>query len=227
MGKRALLVGDPGVVLGKQGGKLLALVGAGVADRLGVEDTADFPAPLHDAQGVQQVTRTLGKRRVHNNRLVVGAGREGEEIVVDDAKAVFFEGGAEGGGLLDAVKLQAREDVVVGVGTVVAGALVADVPAPGGFFDGAGEVAGTSGRLQDGAACVLDAVTVDLETGEQLRGEGRGRWVVVFAVVGDHGVVTSCFLVVAAGRCAAGPRGAAAVVGCRWSYARRRAGVIH
>ena len=123
----------------------------------------------------------------------MGAGRESEKIVVDDAETVFFEGGAEGGGLLDAVKLQAWEDVVVGVGTVVAGALVADVPAPGGFFDGAGEVAGTGGRLQDGAACVLDAVTIDLETGEQFSGEGRGRWVVVFAVVGDHGAVTSCF----------------------------------
>ena len=48
----------------------------------------------------------------------------------------------------------------------------------------------SGGRLQDGAACVLDAVTVDLETGEQLRGEGRGRWVVVFAVVGDHDVTS-------------------------------------
>ena len=77
MGESVLLVGDPGVVLVEQGGKLLALVGAGVADRLGVEDATDFPAPLHDVQGVQQVARTLGKRRVHDDRLVVGAGREG------------------------------------------------------------------------------------------------------------------------------------------------------
>ena len=221
-----LLVGDPGVVLVEQGGKLLALIGAGVADRLGVEDAADFPAPLHDVQGVQEVAGTLGKRRVHDNCLIMGAGREREEIVVDDAETVFFEGGAEGGGLLDAVELQGLQQIVV-AGTVLVAGAVAVVGDAGGLFDGAGEVAGTGGRLQDGAACVLDAVTVDLETGEQLRGEGRGRWVVVFAVVGDHGVNTSCFLVVAAGRCAAGPRGAAAVVGCRWSYARRRAGAIH
>ena len=213
MGEGALLVGDPGVVLGKQGGKLLALVGAGVADRLGVEDATHFPAPLHDVQGVQQVTRTLGERRVHDDRLIVGAGREGEKIIMDDAEAVSFEGGAEGGGLLDAIKLQGLQAVlVVGAVVVVAGAIAVVVDACG-LFNGAGEVAGTGGRLQDGATCVLDAVAVDLETGEQLRSEGRGRWLVVFAVVGDHVVNTSLLYYWRRAVVQLDPLGAVAVVG--------------
>ena len=135
--------------------KLFSFVGAGVADRLRVEQTADFAAVLHHVQGFEQVGSPGGKRRVHHDCRILLAGAEREKIIMHHAEIVFLELRPEITGKLDAVKINLFQPVQI---------LPADLSRFGIVVNAArgvnlaGKCPITGGRFQHGAGEAAEAV---------------------------------------------------------------------
>jgi len=128
-------------------GQGFPLVRVGVADRFGVEQTADFAAVLHHVQSLEKMGGPGGKRRVHHDCGIFRGGAEGQEVVMHHPETVLFELGAEVAGKLDAVKLEVLCPFRAAAIQFPGLAVVVDV---GGGVDSPGKCPIPGGRFQDG-----------------------------------------------------------------------------